>query len=80
MFKPGDLVKIKTTDEVWSHLTGKMGIFLFHDETENKVLTNTIRLFHSELKIKFATEDLELICPAKDIKAIWDEEAIIEKI
>ena len=78
MFKAGDLVRIKNVDEMWFRLKDQIAIFICYEEeaNENEMLTNVVRPIHSEMKIKFATEDLELVCRAEEVDRIWKEEKL----
>ncbi len=73
MLEPGDLVIIKKVDEPWVRMLNQIAIFVGY-ETDNEVLSHIIRPIHSELDLKFAAEDLELLCKAQEVKRIWKEE------
>jgi len=73
MFKPGDLVIIKSANDMWKHLVGQIGIFIREDDG---IYSHLVKPVHCDYKVKFAEEDLEYLCSSKEIIKILGEENI----
>lgn len=66
MLKPGDLVKIKNTDEPWAHLSNKVGLFLQYEST-HIVYTCCVKI--GETQVLFREDELEYVCNIHEVDA-----------